>query len=93
MVKEELNTRLVEEMELSAERRQIIENLTIENLALTDRWNKLKEWVNARYNDYRFEGHIVSPEIEELDVITNKMLELEKSDKTKQAKLIRRKEK
>lgn len=57
--------------------REINQILMKENQALKERWKKLKEWVNARYNDYRYEGHIVSPETEELDVITNKMQELE----------------
>ena len=57
--------------------REINQILMKENQVLKDRWKKLKEWANARYNDYRYEGHIVSPETEELDAITNKMQELE----------------
>lgn len=49
-----------------------------ENQALKDRWNKLKQYINTRLSDYRFEGHIVSPETEELSVIINKIQELEK---------------
>lgn len=40
---EELNTRLVEEMELSAKRRQIIEDLTLENRVLADELKKKDE--------------------------------------------------
>lgn len=51
-----------------------------ENQALKERWEKLKEFVNTRLNDYHFEGHIVSPETQELNIILNKMQELEKED-------------
>lgn len=66
--------------------KKLLQELMEENHALKERWEKLKEWVNTRYNDYRFEGHIVSPEIEELDVITNKMQELERQTKKFQKK-------
>ena len=50
-----------------------------ENKALKSRWQELKDWINTRYSDYKFEGYIVSPETQELDAIKNKMQELEQS--------------
>lgn len=47
---EELNTRLVEEMELSAKRRQIIEDLTLENRVLVDALKK-KDELLAKKNE------------------------------------------
>ena len=65
---------------INGELNQQIKRQQKENQALKDRWAELKDWVNARYNDYRFEGHIVSPETEELDAITNKMQKLEEEN-------------
>ena len=59
--------------------REINQILMNENQALKERWQKLKDWINARYSDYKYEGHIVSPETQELDAIKNKMQELEQS--------------
>ena len=49
----ELNTKLVEEMELSAERRQIIEDLTIENNQQDKEIEELKEKYNKLYECYK----------------------------------------
>ena len=38
--------------------KKLLQELMEENHALKERWEKLKEWVNTRYNDYRFEGHM-----------------------------------
>lgn len=64
-------------MEQSFKVAEILTKVRKEKQALKSRWQELKEWVNTRYSDYRFEGHIVSPQTQELDAITNKMQELE----------------
>ena len=51
--------------------------LNKEYLALKDGWIKLKNYLDQRLSDYHFEGHIVSPETQELSAIINKMQELE----------------
>lgn len=61
--------------ELHKYKRQLYE----ENRILKSRWQELKDWINTRYSDYKFEGYIVSPQTLELDAITNKMQELEQS--------------
>lgn len=54
-----------------------IEILELKNGTLEARWGELKKFIDMRLKDYRFEGHIVSPETQELDAVLDKIKELE----------------
>lgn len=43
-------------------------------------WGELKKNISQRLEDYRFEGHIVSPETEELKWVVDKMMKLEEEN-------------
>lgn len=64
---EELNTRLVEEMELSAERRQIIEDLTLENRVLADELKKKDELLAEKERQYEVLSKLFSEQHEIID--------------------------
>lgn len=50
------------------------------SLTFKAKWKRLKERVGTRLSDYRFEGHICTPETIELEYVLNKMNELENGE-------------
>lgn len=81
------NSKIVEEMNLSEERRKIIEKLTIELNEQKAMWNELKEWLKNQITDLR---HIdIKTETQSLRVndavncfrqVLNQIIELEVED-------------